>query len=151
MRYSNFLFGLLFLLPLAASGQSAEEDAIKELFLEQFVGRWQAGDAEGLAALWHTEGDWMNLIGSRRIYKGPDQIKQVWSIGLQGRDTPESRRLVMEIDSIKMISPDIAQADLVMIFGHESTGVIQESMLAILQKEKNEWKILSSRVARIPK
>ncbi len=91
----------------------------------------------------------MSMVGSRRVFQGRDQIEQVWTIGLQGRDSPEARALAVEIDSTKMLGPSRAQVDLVMTFGHERTGIIREAMLAILQKDEGGWRILSCRVARI--
>lgn len=149
MRYTFLFLSLLFIAAPSVLGQSIEEEAIRDLFLEQFVAHWQGAAPEALAALWHAEGDWMNLVGSRRVSKGSVQIKEVWSVGLQGRDSAEARRLIIEIDSIKLLSSSLAQVDLVMTFGHESTGMIREAMFAILQKDETGWKILSSRVARI--
>lgn len=149
MRYTPLLLVLLLITTPSAYGQSADEEAIRDLFLEQFITHWQGANAEGLAALWHDEGDWMNLVGSRRVFAGKDQIEQVWAIGLQGRDTAESRSLTIEVDTIKMLTPSLAQADLVMTFGHESTGIVREAMSSILQKDEMGWKIMTSRVARI--
>ncbi len=138
-----------------ALSQAAEEPAdttehvIEQLLLENFTDRWRAGDAEGLASLWHEDGDWMSLVGSRRIFQGREQIEQVWSIGLEGRDSAEARMLAIEIDSFKKLAPDLAQVDMVMTFGHESTGILREAMLAIVSESEAGWKILSSRVARI--
>ena len=147
----------LWLVPGIALSQSegterpagARVDAVADLFSGQFIAHWQAGNPERLASLWHEDGDWMSLIGSRRVFKGRDQIEQVWSVGLQGRDTPEARALAIEIDSVKTLSPDLAQVDMVMTFGHESTGIVREAMLAIVRRGETGWQILSNRVARI--
>ena len=126
-----------------------DEAAIRSLFQEQFRSHWEAADPQGLAALWVDDGDWMSLIGSRKVFEGRDQIEQVWSIGLQGRDTPEKRNLEIEVDSIKALSPDLAQVDLVMTFGHIQTGIVREAMTAVVEGNRGEWKIASCRVARI--
>lgn len=156
MKQASLVVALL-LIPGIAHSQSAgakrpagaEVDAVEDLFVERFIAHWQAANPKGLASLWHEDGDWMSLIGSRRMFQGRDQIEQVWSIGLQGRETPEARALAIEIDSVKMLSPDLAQVDMVMTFGHESTGTVREAMLAIVRRGEAGWKILSSRVARI--
>ncbi len=91
----------------------------------------------------------MSLVGSRRVFQGRAQIEQVWSIGLQGRDTAEARALAIEIDSLKMLGANRAQVDLVMTFGHESTGIVREAMSAVVQRDESGWRIRSCRVARI--
>ncbi len=150
MQHAALFLALLAMLVAAgASAQPVEQDAVEDLFLQQFTAHWRAADAESLAALWHEDGDWMSLIGSRRVFKGHAQIEQVWSIGLQRRDSVEARTLTFEIDSTRTLSPSLAQVDLVMTFGHESTGIIREAMHAILRKDDGGWKILSCRVARI--
>ncbi len=149
MRHVALFLCLLVVSPVSALSQPTEQGGAKALFLEQFTGHWQASDAKALAALWHEDGDWMSLVGSRRVFKGRDQIEQVWSIGLQGRDSAEARTLVIEIDSTRMLSPSLVQVDLVMTFGHESTGIMREAMHAILHKGDSGWKIVTCRVARI--
>ncbi len=149
MRHASLFLGLLAMLAISTPGQPAEQDTVEDLFLQQFTAHWQAGDAKSLANLWHEDGDWMSLVGSRRLFKGRAQIEQVWSIGLQGRDTVDARALTIEIDSTTMLSPVLAQVDLVMTFGHERTGLVREAMHATLQKGETGWKIRSSRVARI--
>ena len=90
MRYPSLFLSLLFIVAPSVWGQSVEEDALRSLFLEQFVAHWQDAAPEALAALWHDEGDWMNLVGSRHLSKGSAQIEEVWSVGLQGRNSAES-------------------------------------------------------------
>lgn len=132
-----------------ALGQTTPEQDVRKLFSEQFTTYWQLADAEGLASLWHEDGDWMSITGSRRIRKGRAQIAQVWSVGLRGRTTDEQRMLNLEIDAIQLLTPRLAQVDMVMVFGHAHTGIVREAMVALLEKEGATWKIRSSRVARI--
>ena len=132
----------------ALAGPSAE-DPIKNLFLQSFISHWQAGDAASLAGLWQEQGDWMSMVGSRKVFKGRDQIEQVWSVGLNGRNTPESRTLSIEITGISLLAPHLAQVEMVMHFGHQTTGIIHEAAHAILERESAGWRIKTFRVARI--
>ena len=91
----------------------------------------------------------MSITGSRRILRGRAEIERVWSVGLQGRDTEEKRAVRLEIESIRLLGDDLAQVDLVMIFGHERTGVIREAMVAMVERGASGWEVASSRVARI--
>lgn len=149
MHFRAFSLSILLIAFSSFFGQSTEQSAIEDLFLKQFHAHWQAGDAEKLAALWHPEGDWMSLPGSRRIFNGREKIAQVWQVGLQGRDTAEKKKLAIEIDNVRMLGGTLAQVDMVMTFGHETTGVLKEAMTAIVKKSEADWQILSCRVARI--
>ena len=149
MKYVLLFICHFVLLPSSLFAQNVDELEISNLFTKQFINKWQSSDPKGLASLWHEEGDWMSLIGSRGIYKGHKQIEQVWSIGLQSRLTVEQRKLTIEIDSIILHSPMLAHVDLVMTFGHARTGLIREAMFAIMQNGKDGWKIKNSRVSRI--
>lgn len=140
---------LLLLAGVAAHADPRDEESIAALFTEQFTTSWQAGDAEALARLWLVDGDWMSVVGSRRVFTGPEQIAQVWEVGLQGRDSEPSLSLRIDIDAIRRFGPDLAQVDLVMTFGQPSTGVLREAMVAIVEWHDDAWKIASSRVARI--
>ena len=91
----------------------------------------------------------MSLIGSRGIQSGRDAIQGVWEIGLEGRDTPEKRRLEILVDSVLEYGDDLAQIDAVMVFGTPETGQIRESLIAILVRVDHGWRIASARVARI--
>ena len=91
----------------------------------------------------------MSLTGSRRIFSGREKIAQVWQVGLQGRDTPEKKQLLIEIDNVQMLGEQLAQVDMVMTFGHESSGVLKEAMSVIVNKSDVDWQVLSCRVARI--
>lgn len=149
MRFRLFSLSILLIAFSSILGQSTEQTAIEDLFLKHFQSHWQSGDAEKLAELWHPEGDWMSLVGSRRIFSGREKIAQVWQVGLQGRDTAEKKQLVIEIDNVQMLGEQLAQADMVMTFGHESTGVLKEAMSVIVRKSEADWQVLSCRVARI--
>ncbi len=140
---------LLTMASVAVQADPRNERSIAALFTERFATSWQAGDAQGLARLWSEDGDWMSVIGSRRIFTGTEQIEQVWEVGLQGRDDEPSRSIRIDVDAVRKIGPDIAQVDLVMTFGQPSTGVLREAMMAIVEWRDDAWKIASSRVARI--
>ena len=45
-----------------AQSPSATEQALRDIFTQQFISYWQAGDPEGLAGLWHEDGDWMSIV-----------------------------------------------------------------------------------------
>lgn len=148
-RYAPSLLALLVLLPASANAQQAEEAHIRRLFTEVFVSLWQRADAPGLAQLWHDDGDWMNLIGSRRLRRGRADLESVWQVGLRGRDTEAKRRLEVDLDAVRLLGPETAQADLVFTFGSPETGLIREALTAVLEKRDGQWRILSARVARI--
>lgn len=143
------VFCLLFFASVAAHSDPRTEESIAAVFTEHFAASWQAGDADALARLWLEDGDWMSVIGSRRVFTGQEQIAQVWEIGLQGRDNESSRALRIEIDAVRRFGSDLAQVDLVMIFGQPTSGVLREAMVAIVRWHDDTWKIASSRVARI--
>ncbi len=149
MHFRILSLGILLIAFSSLSGQSTEQTAIEDIFLKQFHAHWQTADAEKLATLWHPEGDWMSLPGSRRIFSGREKVAQVWQVGLQGRDTAEKKQLVIDIDNVQMLGEALAQVDMVMTFGHETTGVLKEAMTVIVKKSEADWQILSCRVARI--
>ena len=146
-----FAVGFLLLwvaLPSAADREFSEP--IERLFTTTFVELWEAGDADGLADLWLEHGDWMSMVGSRRIVSGREAIAGVWRVGLEGRETPESLALAIEVQSVRKLGADLAAVDLEMTFGTEETGVIREGMSAIVERLPEGWRIASARVARIP-
>ncbi len=152
MRRSIALGSLLLALSLSPAVLWSAEDsaAIESLFADTFAELWQRGDARGLSELWTEQGDWMSLVGSRRIRSGRQEIAEVWEIGLQGRDTPEKRALRLDVQAVNRLSPALAQVDVEMIFGTEATGLIREAMVAIVELTGEGWRIASARVARIP-
>ncbi len=121
----------------------------QHLLSEELIRLWQAGDAEGLANLWSGDGEWMNLVGSRRLITGRKAIQQVWEQGLKGRSTPESLAIQVTITAVRSLSPGLAQVDAVIYYGLPETGVIREAITAVMELRHSRWYILSARVARI--
>ncbi len=120
-----------------------------EVLTGDFVAAWQKGDAPGLANLWTEDGDWMSVVGSRQVQSGQIAIQRVWEVGLEGRDTPEKRRLEILIDSVREFGEDLTQIDAVMVFGSPETGEMREALTAMLVRVEGGWLIASARVARI--
>jgi uncharacterized protein (TIGR02246 family) len=132
-----------------ASGNERDHSAVTRLFTEEFAGRWRAGDAAGLAELWLEDGDWMGLLGSRRVQSGRQAVEGVWSIGLDGRETPWHRALSVEVDGLRRLGPDLFQVDLLLTFGSAATGLVREAMVAVAARDGESWRVASARVARI--
>ena len=135
---------------LAASAASDPGDQIRELFESDFVERWRSKDAQGLAELWTEDGEWMGLLGSRRVVTGREAIVGVWEIGLRGRDTPESLAITAEVQHVRLLGEGLAQADVLLTFGTEATGLMREAMFTNLAMTAEGWRIVSARVARLP-
>lgn len=141
---------LLLVAPLAAAVPPDVESEIRSVFESTFVERWRAADAGGLAELWTEGGEWMSLIGSRRVVTGRPAIAGVWEIGLRGRDSAAALAIEAEVQHVRLLSEGIAQVDVLMTFGTEATGVIREAMFANLVETPAGWRIVSARVARLP-
>ena len=128
----------------------SSEQEVGLVFSTEFHEHWVRADAEALSNLWTPEGEWMSLVGSRRIVRGRTAIAGVWEVGLEGRESPDQLALEIEVTEILLLSPEAAQVDLLMTFGSQNTGLMKEAMVAILQHDGQRWRIRSARVARIP-
>ena len=87
------LYHLFLITTLSIAARAETSQDITDLFEYRFVELWEHGDAAGIASLWVSDGDWSNVIGSRRIQRGRAAVESVWTIGLQGRDRPEDRAI----------------------------------------------------------
>ena len=143
-----FILAFGSVVPVTHGSSIAQE--ISGVFNEEFQELWGRGDAKGLGSLWTSDGEWMSLTGSRRIVRGQEAIAGVWEVGLEGREDPDQLALEIEVTQVIVLSPELAQVDLLMIFGSQRTGLMKEAMVAILVREAESWKIQSARVARIP-
>ena len=123
---------------------------ITELFEHRFVELWERGDAAGLASLWVPDGDWSNVIGSRRIQQGRAAIEGVWTIGLEGRDEPEDRAIHVQVDNIRQLGESHALVDVVMEFVPDGENPIREAFVFVVRADGDTWRIVSARAARIP-
>ena len=64
------LYRWILVATLSIGARVEASQVITELFEHRFVELWERGDAAGLASLWVSDGDWSNVIGSRRIQQG---------------------------------------------------------------------------------
>jgi len=137
--------------PLMAAEPAAEAEwELRSIFETTFAELWRNADTHGLAALWTEDGEWMSLVGSRRVVRGRESIAGVWEVGLRGRETKEALAIAAEVQQIRMLDTDLAQVDVMLTFGTEATGVIREAMFANLRATPQGWRIVAARVARIP-
>ena len=75
------------------------------------------------------DGDWSNVIGSRRIQQGRAAIEGVWTIGLEGRDEPEDRAIHVQVDNIRQLRESHALVDVVMEFVPDGENPIREAFV----------------------
>lgn len=140
----------LLLVPVGVADESLSPEEIAIVFDEDFRDFWRSSNPIGLATLWTEDGDWMSLVGSRRIVRGRKAIAGVWEVGLQGRESVDQLSLKIEFDQILLLTSTSAQVDLLMTFGTPTTGITREAMTAIVVETNEGWKIRTARVARIP-
>ena len=115
-----------------------------------FATAWRARDADAIAALWAGDGDWSNVIGSRRIVTGQDAVRGVWDVGLGDRSTPEELAIDVEVTHVRLLGAGHAIADLLMHFAPESEAALSEAFVMVLAREGSTWRVVSARAARIP-
>ena len=96
------------------------------------------------------DGDWSNVIGSRRIQQGRAAIEGVWTIGLEGRDRPEDRAIRVQVDNIRALGESHALVDVVMEFVPDGDNPIREAFVFVVRAEGDAWRIVLARAARIP-
>ena len=140
---------LLTLLATETDLRADDATRVTRLFTHEFARLWRAGDAAGLARLWREDGDWMGLLGSRRVQRGRDAVEGVWRIGLDGRETPWHRALDVSVDEIRPLAEGVFQVDLTLVFGSPATGVVREAMSATAARDRHDWRVVTARVARI--
>ena len=154
IRRTDFVFFLvMFLGVTTVQAQEAQNvssaSAIASLYEDDFVNAWHAADAVAITDLWTDDGDWSSIVGSRRVVAGKSNLKGVWEIGLQGRDSAELRNLRVDITNIRMLKNGLGLVDLVMHFAEGSPSAMREEFVMVVQRVEEEWKIVSARAARL--
>jgi hypothetical protein len=96
------------------------------------------------------DGDWSNVIGSRRVQQGRAAIEGVWAIGLEGRDEPEERAIHVQVDNIRQLGESHALVDVLMEFVPDGENPIREAFVFVVRAEGEVWRIVSARAARLP-
>lgn len=143
-----FVVSLLF---LVESAPFQDPTGVEALFQIRFAELWRAGDAAGLAELWVEDGDWSNVVGSRRVQRGREAIAAVWRTGLEGRNTAAEREIEVRVDAVRRLSDSRALVDLLMSFSGRGGTRLDEAMVAIVERQEGSWQIVSARVARVPR
>ncbi len=133
--------------PARVEAQASE--SIRELFERDFVEAWQARDASAIARLWLPDGDWSNVVGSRRVVQGTAALQEVWEVGLRGRSTPPELAIEIAVDHIRLLDSTHAVVDLVMTFAPATTGQIREAFVMIVVFVEGDWRVAAARAARI--
>ena len=85
------------------SGGATDEAVIRSR-LEEFNAAWDRGDADGFAALFSEDADYITFDGSR--WKGRREIAESHRAFFQG--FLKGSRLVIDRQSIRLLAPDVA-------------------------------------------
>ena len=144
------LYHLFLITTLSIAARAETSQDITDLFEYRFVELWEHGDAAGIASLWVSDGDWSNVIGSRRIQRGRAAVESVWTIGLQGRDRPEDRAIHVRVDNIRQLGKSHALVDVMMAFVPDGENPIREAFVFVVRPEGEVSRIVSARTARLP-
>jgi uncharacterized protein (TIGR02246 family) len=143
----DFLPLALVLIAWSSSFAQSTETAQIEEFVTEYEEIWQSHDAERLAALFAGEADMMFGIQPRII--GRDAIETWWSNYFSHIDG--GRQLAISIDSIRILSPDIALINVDTTTGgtHSQTNEVLESRKArgtwVVTRSRDGWKISALR------
>ena len=135
---------------LAISGQiSAQENEVDELqdFVKQYEEIWQSHDAGLLGDFFADDSDM--IVGIQPRIVGREAIAASWNEYFSRIDS--GRLLSVSIESIRLLSPDIALINVATTTGgtHSETNEILESRKArgtwVVTREGGEWKISALR------
>ena len=136
---------------LAISGQiSAQENEVDELqdFVKQYEEIWQSHDAGLLGDFFADDSDM--IVGIQPRIVGREAIAASWNEYFSRIDS--GRLLSVSIESIRLLSPDIALINVATTTGgtHSETNEILESRKArgtwVVTREGGEWTISALRV-----
>jgi uncharacterized protein (TIGR02246 family) len=140
---------LTFLLSLVCAQQIRAEETSPEIrglqkAAENFVAAYNTRDAKAIAALFTEDGEIVNLTGSR-ITSGRGDIQALYEGVFSG--TP--LKIAIEVDSIRIVSPDLAIEDGVYHLTPadvENAPARSTTYTAVLAKtDSGEWRIASTR------
>jgi len=140
---------LTLLLSLVCTLQTRAEETSPEILglqkaAENFVAAYNTRDANAIAALFTEDGEIVNLTGTR-ITSGRGDIQALYEGVFSG--TP--LKIAIEVDSIRIVSPDLAIEDGVYHLtpaADENAPARSTSYTAVLAKtDSGEWRIASTR------
>lgn len=136
--------------PDAATALRTDVSDIEALFEVDFAAAWRNRDVDAVAAIWAEDGDWSNVIGSRRIVAGRDQVRGVWDVGLGDRATSAELGIDVDVSHVRLLGPDHALADVLMHFAPSTDASLREAFVMVLARGAAGWRIVSARAARVP-
>jgi uncharacterized protein (TIGR02246 family) len=128
----------------ASSTTAAAENSVRET-LNAYIAAYNQKDAAKLVAFFTPEG---TLIDSENVAtRGRGAIAQEFSEGFAERS---SYTLQAKIDRIRLITPDVAQAEGVARLVSPKEGTIANQFVVLLARQGDAWKIVEIREFRAP-
>lgn len=115
---------------------------------EDFSAAWNQHNAEAVADLWTSDGDFLSPWTQTELIKGREVIKKYFSDEYQ--NTMKNSKIKLAIDKVRMIDPETAftETDFT-ISGMTIAGVQAEPFndhaIFILVKQDGKWKIQIAR------
>jgi uncharacterized protein (TIGR02246 family) len=126
------------LLPGAVTGQETKAPASDEAAIRQrgkdYVAEVRRGDADAIAAFWTADGDYVDETG--RSVKG----RVLARAAKAPREEGEARRLTVTVESIRLITSDVAIEDGALISPPGTlVGSIARRYAAFWVRQKGKW------------
>jgi len=137
---------LLLIVSSMAPAQANKADELQE-FIKQYEESWQSHDAERLEGFFADDADM--IVGIQPRIVGREAISSWWGGYFLRIDS--GRLLTISVESIRLLSPDIALVNVDTTTGgaHSKTNEILESRKArgtwVVTRDSGDWKISALR------
>jgi uncharacterized protein (TIGR02246 family) len=122
-----------------ASSGTAAEDSVRET-LAAYIAAYNQKDVDRLVALFMPDG--MLIDSSNVATRGREAIAREFS---EGFDERTSYTLEARFDRIRLITPDVAQAEGVSRLVSPREGTLASQFVALLARREDAWKIVEIR------